>query len=256
MAQIKYSQKSILGLEAALLALNTAVVNSGAGGSAALVDAINTEVTARNGAISTAIATEVTNRNTAIDTAIHDVIGSAPAAFDTLKEIADYITVNPNASVAAAITAAVATVQASVNALSGVVDAEKTYLDNVLKSLYDVESSQIILNAGHESLAAAFFSQTSDLNLEFEINQDGTIPLMSSLFLDSVIEQCLNFNRARLTTTLGLTVDLRVNVNAGVAAVMITKSEWLDIGTLVGAKLEAQFACSYTAEEYRSWYTD
>jgi hypothetical protein len=50
------------------------------------------EATARNTAIATAISTEVTNRNSAITTAVAGVVGAAPAALDTLKELADALT--------------------------------------------------------------------------------------------------------------------------------------------------------------------
>jgi len=64
-----------------------------------VTDAIAAEATARiagdaatlssaNSALSSAIATEVTNRNSAITTAVSNLVASAPAALDTLNEIA------------------------------------------------------------------------------------------------------------------------------------------------------------------------
>jgi hypothetical protein len=50
--------------------------------------AISTEVTNRNSAISAAIATEVTDRNSAISTAVANLVDAAPAALDTLNELA------------------------------------------------------------------------------------------------------------------------------------------------------------------------
>jgi len=50
------------------------------------------EATARNTAIASAISTEVTNRNSAITTAVAGVVAAAPAALDTLKELADALT--------------------------------------------------------------------------------------------------------------------------------------------------------------------
>ncbi len=217
MAQIKYSQKSIVGLEAALLALNTAVTNAGTGGASALIDAINTEVAARNGAISTAIATEVTNRNTAIDAAIATVIGSAPAAFDTLKEIADYITVNPNATVADAITAAVATVQANVDALSGVVSAEQTYLDNLFAST--------IRKTTTENLVLA------------EIN---SIDSLAGILPTFAIDTVLNHGDARFTNALtGVTYELPVVLGEGVF-VDFTGYE-TEVGAVVGLTVKIQY---------------
>ncbi len=72
----------------------------------AIADAIETEVSDRNSAISSAIATEVTNRNSAIETAVtnlegeistsvadavDNLVNGAPAALDTLNEIATVI---------------------------------------------------------------------------------------------------------------------------------------------------------------------
>lgn len=73
---------------------------------AAIAAAISTEVSDRNSAISSAISTEVTNRNTAISNAVSDLeseistsvadavdnlVNGAPAALDTLNEIATVI---------------------------------------------------------------------------------------------------------------------------------------------------------------------
>jgi|688.fasta_scaffold26922_4 hypothetical protein len=57
---------------------------------------IATEVTDRNSAISSAIATEVTNRNSAISTAVAAVVDSAPAALDTLNELAAALADSPD----------------------------------------------------------------------------------------------------------------------------------------------------------------
>jgi metal-responsive CopG/Arc/MetJ family transcriptional regulator len=72
----------------------------------AIADAIDTEVSDRNSAISSAISTEVTNRNSAIADAVSDLeseistsvadavdnlVNGAPAALDTLNEIATVI---------------------------------------------------------------------------------------------------------------------------------------------------------------------
>lgn len=76
-------------------AINTLISGLNLATAQALSQAINTEVTARNGAISTAIGTEVTNRNTAITTAINNLVASAPGALDTLKELADALGDDP-----------------------------------------------------------------------------------------------------------------------------------------------------------------
>jgi hypothetical protein len=49
---------------------------------------IATEVSDRNSAISSAISTEVSNRNSAISTAVANLVDAAPAALDTLNELA------------------------------------------------------------------------------------------------------------------------------------------------------------------------
>jgi len=50
--------------------------------------AISTEVSNRNSAIASAISTEVSDRNTAIGVAVANLVDSAPAALDTLNELA------------------------------------------------------------------------------------------------------------------------------------------------------------------------
>jgi hypothetical protein len=50
--------------------------------------AISTEVTNRNSAIASAISTEVSDRNSAISTAVANLVDAAPAALDTLNELA------------------------------------------------------------------------------------------------------------------------------------------------------------------------
>ena len=60
--------------------------------------AISTEVTNRNSAISSAISTEVSNRNTAISTAVASLVDAAPAALDTLNELAAALADNVDAN--------------------------------------------------------------------------------------------------------------------------------------------------------------
>jgi len=57
---------------------------------------IATEVTDRNSAIASAISTEVSNRNTAITNAVAAVVDSAPAALDTLNELAAALADSPD----------------------------------------------------------------------------------------------------------------------------------------------------------------
>jgi hypothetical protein len=58
--------------------------------------AISTEVSNRNSAIASAISTEVSNRNTAITNAVAAVVDSAPAALDTLNELAAALADSPD----------------------------------------------------------------------------------------------------------------------------------------------------------------
>jgi hypothetical protein len=134
MSQIKFSQKSIQGLPEALAALLAQLNAQGSAGSTALTAAINAEVAARTAA-DTAISNvlDVVNGASTVEgsfrKAIADVIGSAPEALNTLKEIADYIAVNPNANVADAINAAITAAQQAVADLTAVVQNEKDFAD-------------------------------------------------------------------------------------------------------------------------------
>ena len=58
--------------------------------------AISTEVSNRNSAIASAISTEVTDRNTAITNAVAAVVDAAPAALDTLNELAAALADSPD----------------------------------------------------------------------------------------------------------------------------------------------------------------
>ena len=58
--------------------------------------AISTEVSNRNSAITSAISTEVSNRNTAITNAVAAVVDAAPAALDTLNELAAALADSPD----------------------------------------------------------------------------------------------------------------------------------------------------------------
>ncbi len=58
--------------------------------------AISTEVSNRNSAIASAISTEVSDRNTAITNAVAAVVDAAPAALDTLNELAAALADSPD----------------------------------------------------------------------------------------------------------------------------------------------------------------
>jgi hypothetical protein len=75
---------------------NAAKTAAEATAAAALSSAIATEVSDRNSAISSAIATEVADRDSAITAAVAAVVDSAPAALDTLNELAAALADSPD----------------------------------------------------------------------------------------------------------------------------------------------------------------
>ena len=75
---------------------NAAQTAAEATAASALSTAISTEVTNRNSAITSAISTEVTDRNTAITAAVAAVVDAAPAALDTLNELAAALADSPD----------------------------------------------------------------------------------------------------------------------------------------------------------------
>ena len=132
MAILKRSKTSVFGLSADLLALQqadtaeqtarsagdnaislslTAETNARIAGDTEQGAALQDHITGNFAAVKNLL--DVVNGDAATNgsyrKAIADLIGSAPVALDTLKEIADYIAVNPEANVAAAITAQVNT---------------------------------------------------------------------------------------------------------------------------------------------------
>jgi hypothetical protein len=194
-SNVKFSQKSIKGLPEALAALASAVTTQGSAGTQALTNAIAQEVADRNAAINGAIAQEVTDRNSAISTAVQGVLGTAPEAFDTLKEIADYIAVNPSATVADAINSAIASAKLAVTNLTTAVDAEKAYSD--------WKSAQALRLKGDV------------------ITLTGTLTDSKAVVTTTrAVEMVLNYGYARLTNIVTAeTYDLPVTVAAGVASV-------------------------------------
>ena len=81
----------------------------------------------RDTELSSAIATEVTDRNTAISTAISNLLDAAPAALDTLNELAAAI--NDDASYASTITTALATKLDTTTATSTYVPKTEAAID-------------------------------------------------------------------------------------------------------------------------------
>lgn len=119
---IRRNKSTIYGLQADLANLQAA--------DAAEVVARDSAISAAVTPVSELLATVNGDTSTvgSFRKAIADLIGNAPAALDTLKEIADYIAVNPDATVAAAITSHV---DAAVAALKGSVSASMDTLAEI-----------------------------------------------------------------------------------------------------------------------------
>jgi ABC-type transporter Mla subunit MlaD len=225
MAQIQYSQSSIAGLKEALAALQAQAAAVGTGSTVALAEAINAEIAARNEAINTAISpvstlvATINGDSTVVGSfrkEIADLIGAAPEALNTLKEIADYISVNPNASVADAINAAIASVNASVAALTATVNANKDQVSALL-------SSGVVTGTSVETVLVTSDSQPLSL---------AHSPVMS----------VLNQSTVRHITAEGVTYDLRVSNGEG-AVFIDTLDGYLatEIGTLVGKTVTIEY---------------
>jgi ABC-type transporter Mla subunit MlaD len=224
MAQIQYSQSSIAGLKEALAALQAQAAAVGTGSTAALAEAINAEVTARTNAINAAVSpvstlvATINGDSTTVGSfrkEIADLIGAAPEALNTLKEIADYIAVNPNASVADAINAAIASVNASVATLAATVTANKDQVSALL-------NGGVVTGTTIETILVT--SDVEPLNLAH--------PVMV----------VLNQGTVQHVTAEGVTYDLRVTNGEG--AIFIDALDGYlatEIGTLVDKTVTIQY---------------
>jgi ABC-type transporter Mla subunit MlaD len=229
MAQIQYSQSSIAGLKEALAALQAQAAAVGTGSTAALAEAINAEVTARANAINAAvspISTLVTTINGDSTTVgsfrkeIADLIGAAPEALNTLKEIADYIAVNPNASVADAINAAIASVNAAVAAIEHTRSLDAAYLDNLVSNYIEKTEEETV-------------TITVDM-----LDSAGNVGVM----LNFGIYHILNNSTVRHVTAEGVTYDLEAsNGEGGLVIPALTGYLIPEIGTLVGKTVTVQY---------------
>jgi hypothetical protein len=176
MSQIKFSQKTIAGLPEALEALLLQINAQGSAGSSALTAAINAEIAARTAADTTiSNLLDVVNGDSTVNgsfrKAIADVIGSAPEALNTLKEIADYIAVNPEANVADAINAAIAAAQQAVADLAvtvgdlGTNKADIILLNQFLMRLKTSRTEDVTLSALNANGAAGGFTLPEGVNI-------------------------------------------------------------------------------------------
>ena len=224
MAQIQYSQSSIAGLKEALAALQAQAAAVGTGSTAALAEAINTEIAARTAAINAAVSpvstlvATINGDSTTVGSfrkEIADLIGAAPEALNTLKEIADYIAVNPNATVADAINAAIASVNASVATLAATVTANKDQVSALL-------NGGVVTGTTIETVLVT--SDVEPLNLAH--------PVMV----------VLNQSTVQHVTAEGVTYDLRVTNGEG--AIFIDALDGYlatEIGTLVDKTVTIQY---------------
>jgi len=112
--------------------------------------------------------------------AIDDVIGGAPAALDTLKEIADYIAVNPDANVAAAITshidAAIALMKGSVTTAMDTLGEIETAVNNeaaTRSTLYTSLDTKIADETADR--IAAMLSEITARNAAIKVEEDARL---------------------------------------------------------------------------------
>lgn len=244
MSQVKFSQGSIYGLKEALAALLAQINTNATAGSTALMTAINAEIAARQSA-DTAISNllDTVNGDSTVDgsfrKAIADVIGSAPEALNTLKEISDYIAVNPSANVADAINAAIAAANQSVTDLTAVVTAEKTYLDSIVSTI-PVVTTEIYYP--DDSTWAGQVNSNGD---RYIFPNDATGTVFSQAGTHS-ISDVLNYGTLRFTKTTEngtrLSFDLEIESSEGVNPVFVNAETWADMGSsLNGFTIFAQY---------------
>ena len=112
--------------------------------------------------------------------AIDDVIGGAPAALNTLKEIADYIAVNPDANVAAAITshidAAIAALKGSVTTAMDTLGEVETAVNNeaaTRSTLYTSLDTKITDETADR--IAAMLSEVAARNAAIKVEEDARL---------------------------------------------------------------------------------
>jgi hypothetical protein len=248
MSQIKFSQKSIQGLPEALAALLAQLNAQGSAGSTALTTAINAEIAARQAADTTiSNLLDTVNGDSTVNgsfrKAIADVIGSAPEALNTLKEIADYISVNPEANVADAINAAIAAAQQAVTDLTAVVTAEKTYLDAIVGQTEKFGTCNRIIGSDWDAHVDNY-----DEGL-FEAAGNGTISFHDWVFGGYEVGMILNYGRARLTTPAGLTVEVEISTHG----LDLDAAQWNDLGnTLDGVRLYVQYTYFESGSDIRT----
>ena len=225
MAFIKRSTALISGLDATLtnLALaDSTEVTARQNAITAVELAASTENTARINA-EQAITTTVTNNKSLLDTVngdasvvgsfrkeIADVVGNAPAALNTLKEIADYIAVDPSANVAGAINAAIAEIKGTATSA----------MDTLGEVQIEAAAIRTSFAAADVSLEASLKAYADGLTarpvLEVLVVANDRIILSNAP--RNGLQGVMNFATVRYTDVDGLSWDVPVTIDATDAA--------------------------------------
>lgn len=233
MAILKRNKTSVFGLVADLVALQQADTAEQVARSAG-DDAVSTRLTAEtdariagdtaqgvalqehiNGAFSTAKnLLDVVNGDAtspgSFRKAIADLIGGAPVALDTLKEIADYIAVNPEANVAAAITAQV---EAAVARVNGTASAAMDTMGEIEAAI----NAEIINRVTADTALRAYADSVAA--------QGGSAPKIESVLVNNnrvvlsfapknAVNGILNFSTVRYIDANGVAYDAPVSLDA------------------------------------------
>lgn len=236
MAILKRSQTTVYGLPAALLALQQADTDEQAARIAsndAVSLSLATETTARtdgdaaqalalqthiDGAFSTAKnLLDVVNGDAATTGSfrktIADLIGGAPVALDTLKEIADYIAVNPEANVAAAITAQV---EAAITSFKGTATAAMDTLGEIEAAVNAEISNRATADTALDTALRAYADSVAA--------QGGSVPKAESVMVNNdrislsfapkhAVNGILNFSTVRYVDPSGVAYDAPVSLD-------------------------------------------
>ena len=211
----------------------------------ATVDALEAKVDANE----TDIETKVTNLTNSLDTRIRQVIGTAPAALDTLGEIADKLSDNDDAvsalvtSISNETTRATAAEQANaanitslsntLTALSNTVNANETDIEDKHASLtntVDGIASRVTTNEGNISTLNTRVNaipQVLDENFETPTNiQEGTAPEAGDTFQEAI--QTLTNTIADNAETWADAFN-SVNTSVGQLATVATSGDYDDL---------------------------
>lgn len=158
-----------------------------------------------------------------IKDAITALVDGAPAALDTLKEIADYIAVDPNADVAAAITAAIDALRAEIQSnASTAVDSfsEVNAVTSALQTELNTTQTSVGLNANGSlpALGGNYLGSAIDLVAALQILDSqikGTNNAISSLTGGDLADIQLEIDRIEAASGLNALGNYVPSVEAG-----------------------------------------